>query len=215
MRSRTRRSGTRSSRRARRAAAVVLPDSTRSGYRRHHRAPRDWRRSLPQAAASARLGSVALELTDTQARRLRLRSHLLQGSDLAPADVVRRAVALQGQDLPAVLRAVAVRSRPGTTVQDVRDAFDSGELVRGWPMRGTLFATTPAHLAALLRFTAERPAPRRRGEGRNSAWMTLCCAAAERPCGRHWANGRCGGQRFWSCGPGRGLRRLTAAATTC
>ncbi|WP_186764140.1 DNA glycosylase AlkZ-like family protein [Arthrobacter yangruifuii] len=110
---------------------------------------------------------MALELTDAQARRLRLRSHLLLGSDLAPADVVRRAVALQGQDLPAVLRAVAVRSRPGTTVQDVRDAFDSGELVRGWPMRGTLFATTPAHLAALLRFTAERTraaAARRRTE---------------------------------------------------
>ncbi|MDN3903036.1 winged helix DNA-binding domain-containing protein [Arthrobacter sp. YD2] len=99
---------------------------------------------------------MAQNLTDAQARRLRLRSHLLTGSDLAPAEAVRRAVGLQGQDLPAVLRAIAIRSRPGTTVQDVRDAFDSGDLVRGWPMRGTLFATTPGHLAALLHFTAER-----------------------------------------------------------
>nr|WP_304661438.1 winged helix DNA-binding domain-containing protein [Arthrobacter sp. zg-Y238] len=98
---------------------------------------------------------------------MRRSSQLLGGSDLSPADVVRRAVALQGQDLPAVLRAIAVRSRPGTTVQDVRDAFDRGELVRGWPMRGTLFATTPEHLAALLSFTAERirnMAARRRAE---------------------------------------------------
>ena len=99
---------------------------------------------------------AGLDLTDEQARRIRLRSHLLQHSDLAPVEVVRRAVALQGQDLPAVLRAIALRSRPGTSVQDVRDAFDRGELVRSWPMRGTLFATTPQHLGALLHFTAER-----------------------------------------------------------
>lgn len=65
-------------------------------------------------------------------------------------------VALQGQDLPAVLRAIAIRSRPGTTVDDVRAAFDSGELLRGWTQRGTLFATTPRDLAALMSLTAER-----------------------------------------------------------
>ena len=87
---------------------------------------------------------------------MRWHAQLLGGSDLSPADVVDRAVALQGQDLPAVLRAIALRSGPGTTLQDVRAAFDNGSLVRGWPMRGTLFATTPEHLAALLFFTAER-----------------------------------------------------------
>ncbi len=87
---------------------------------------------------------------------MRWRAQLLDGSDLGPADVVNRAVALQGQDLPAVLRAVALRSRPGTTVSDVRAAFDSGVLVRSWPMRGTLFVTTPEHLAVLLSFTGER-----------------------------------------------------------
>ncbi|WAP51937.1 winged helix DNA-binding domain-containing protein [Arthrobacter sp. ATA002] len=87
---------------------------------------------------------------------MRVHAQLLGGSDLLPADVVNRAVALQGQDLPAVLRAVALRSRPGTTVPDVRAAFDDGGLVRSWPMRGTLFVTTPEHLATLLFFTAER-----------------------------------------------------------
>jgi hypothetical protein len=110
---------------------------------------------------------VPLDLTATAARRMRWRAQLLAGSDLDPATVVRRAVALQGQDLPAVLRAIAIRSRPGTTVAEVRAAFDAGVLVRSWPMRGTLFATTPEHLAALLHFTAERTqraAARRRAQ---------------------------------------------------
>ncbi|MCW4384197.1 winged helix DNA-binding domain-containing protein [Salinibacterium sp. SYSU T00001] len=99
---------------------------------------------------------MIVELSPADARRMRLRAHLLDGSALDPAQVVQRAVALQGQDLPAVLRAIAIRSRPGTSVQNVRAAFDRGELVRSWPMRGTLFATTPSHLAALLHFTADR-----------------------------------------------------------
>lgn len=89
-------------------------------------------------------------------RRQRLRNQLLDGSDLAPVDVVEQAVAFQGQDLSAVVRAIALRSRRGTGVADVLRAFDEGRLVRSWPMRGTLFATTPAYLAALLHFTAER-----------------------------------------------------------
>lgn len=107
--------------------------------------------------------SGTTELSPDAARRLRLRTQGLQLPDEAagspgpsPVDVVRRMVALQGQDLPAVLRAIAVRSRPGTTIEDVRAAFDAGELVRGWTQRGTLFATTPGDLAALLSLTAER-----------------------------------------------------------
>ncbi|WP_221584905.1 winged helix DNA-binding domain-containing protein [Microbacterium sp. G2-8] len=90
------------------------------------------------------------------ALRFRWHAHLLGGSELSPAQVVDRAVALQGQDLPAVLRAIALRSAPGTTIDDVRAAFDRGEIVRSWPLRGTLFATTPAHLAELLALTSER-----------------------------------------------------------
>jgi len=105
-------------------------------------------------------------LTADEARRARHSAQLLGGSDLSPAAVVDRAVALQGQDLPAVLRAIALRSAPGTTVDDVRAAFDAGSLVRSWSMRGTLFATTPARLRALLGHTAgrtHRAAARRRG----------------------------------------------------
>jgi len=99
---------------------------------------------------------MTIQLSVRDARRMRWQSQLLGGSDLGPADVVNRAVALQGQNLPAVLRALALRSRPGTSAADVRAAFNSGALVRSWPMRGTLFATTPEHLGTLLWFTAER-----------------------------------------------------------
>lgn len=95
-------------------------------------------------------------LTSMHARRIRWSNHLLGGSDLSPTQVVDRAVALQGQDLPAVLRAIAMRSRPGTTIDDVRAAFDRGELVRSWPARGTLFATTPSRLRSVRALTADR-----------------------------------------------------------
>ncbi|MBL0886030.1 winged helix DNA-binding domain-containing protein [Myceligenerans indicum] len=96
-------------------------------------------------------------ISSDTARRLRLRAQrLVPRGDLSPVDVVQHMVALQGQDLPAVLRAIVVRSRPGTTLDDVRAAFDSGRLVRGWTQRGTLFATTPSDLTALLSLTAER-----------------------------------------------------------
>lgn len=96
-------------------------------------------------------------LTRTEARRARLAAHGF-GADRTPVEAMRAAVAMQGQDLPAVLRAIAVRSAPGTALADVRAAFDRGELVRSWAMRGTLFATTPADLAVLHAHTGERMA---------------------------------------------------------
>jgi len=97
-----------------------------------------------------------IELSSEEARRLRARAHLIGGSSLSPAQVVERAVALQGQDLGAVMRAIALRSAPGTTLDDVRAAFHAGQIVRGWPMRGTVFATTLRDLAALHVHTRDR-----------------------------------------------------------
>lgn len=101
-----------------------------------------------------------------QVRRMRLAAHgLVPPLGLGPGATVARAVALQGQDLPAALRATGLRA--GQDVDGVRAAFDRGELVRSWPMRGTLFVTTPDWLAGLLQLTGERTArqmARRRGE---------------------------------------------------
>jgi hypothetical protein len=104
-----------------------------------------------------------LELTTAEARRMRLVAQGLApagreggAADRTPVEVVRRMVAMQGQDLPQVLRAIAIRSAPGTTLADVRAAFDRGELVRSWAMRGTLFVSTPADLAVLHGAVATR-----------------------------------------------------------
>ncbi len=98
------------------------------------------------------------------------------GSRRSPLEAVRHAVALQGQDLPAVLRAIAVRSTPGTTLDDVRAAFDEG-LVRSWAMRGTLFVAAADDLAVLHAATAERM---RRQERRMCEARGIDIATAER-----------------------------------
>ncbi|MEV7527746.1 winged helix DNA-binding domain-containing protein [Agrococcus sediminis] len=98
-------------------------------------------------------------LTAAQARRMRIAAQEVRGSQRAPADAVRRMVAMQGQDLPQVLRAIAIRSAPGTGLAEVRAAFDAGELVRSWAMRGTLFVATPDDLAVLHAATVDRLRP--------------------------------------------------------
>jgi hypothetical protein len=68
----------------------------------------------------------------------RLHHQLLTGSTTrSPAAVVRTLLAVQGQDYLASLWAVAVRT-PGATEHAVEESLERRELVRTWPMRGTL-----------------------------------------------------------------------------
>ena len=53
------------------------------------------------------------------------------------AAAVRRLGALQAQDYPGALTSVALRT-VGRLRKDVEAALDAGEVVRSWPMRGTL-----------------------------------------------------------------------------
>lgn len=95
------------------------------------------------------------KLTLPGLRRLRLLSQGF-GRDGAKLDaVIDRLFAFQGQDLPAVLWAIGVRA-PGSTIGDVRALFDRGEVVRGWPFRGTLFAIAAADLPWVRELTGER-----------------------------------------------------------
>ena len=55
----------------------------------------------------------------------------------SPADAVRRLGAMQAQDYHAALWAVGLRTQ-GATLAQVEDAIQRGEIVRTWPMRGTL-----------------------------------------------------------------------------
>jgi hypothetical protein len=87
---------------------------------------------------------------------LRLAAQRIGARDLAtPGDVVRWMLAIQGQDLPGAKWSVGLRS-PDSTETAVEAACDSGEIVRSWPMRGTLHLVPGEDLGWLLRLTSAR-----------------------------------------------------------
>ena len=89
-------------------------------------------------------------------RQLRLAAQCLEGSEFQrPVDVVRWMLAMQGQDLPGAKWSVGLRA-PGSTLADVDAAFDSGQIIRSWPMRGTLHVVAAQDIGWMLGVTAER-----------------------------------------------------------
>ena len=94
--------------------------------------------------------------TAAQAARLRIQCQSLVGDGHASIHAAAvHMLAMQGQDFAAVQWALGARV-PGSTQQDVVDAFSSGKLVRGWPMRGTLYALPADVLPWFLELTTER-----------------------------------------------------------
>lgn len=74
-----------------------------------------------------------------------------------PARVLEHLGPMQGQELPGVTSSIALRlTAPDTTA--VRDAFTDGSIVRGYPMRATVFALAAG----------------------DAAWVTELCAAPQR-----------------------------------
>ena len=83
-----------------------------------------------------------------------------------PTQVVHRLAAVQGQDLPGALLSVALRTADGTRA-DVEAALDAGEIVRSWPMRGTLHLVAAEDLPWLIGLLGPRVlagAPARRAQ---------------------------------------------------
>lgn len=103
----------------------------------------------------------------TEIALLRLAAQRIIGPGFDTAgDVVRHLLAVQGQDLPGAMTSIALRTR---TVERslVVDAMNSGEIVRSWPMRGTLHVVPARDLGWMLALTAPRivkGATRRRAE---------------------------------------------------
>lgn len=94
-------------------------------------------------------------LTSEQAARLRTQAQSLVGTGHeSPTHVARHMLAMQGQDFNAVQWALGVRS-PGSTRADVHAAFDRGELVRSWPMRGTIHVVAAEDLGWMLDLAVE------------------------------------------------------------
>ncbi len=96
--------------------------------------------------------------THRQIARLRAQALGFVGSDPVgsdPASVVHHHLAMQGQDFRASRWAIGSRL-PGSTEADVFGAYDRGEIVRSWPMRGTVHVTTARDLPWMLDLMATR-----------------------------------------------------------
>ncbi|WP_110239702.1 winged helix DNA-binding domain-containing protein [Nocardioides gilvus] len=74
----------------------------------------------------------------TLARQRLVAQGLLTRPWATPAEAVRAFGAMQGQDLPGALASAALRTTSGSVDEVVAD-LDAGRLVRGYPMRGTVF----------------------------------------------------------------------------
>lgn len=68
---------------------------------------------------------------------------------------MRWLTALQGQDFSGALWSIGLRA-PGATRDDVMACFNRGEIVRSWPMRGTLHVTAAEDLGWILGLTGGR-----------------------------------------------------------
>lgn len=120
-------------------------------------------------------------VTEAELLRLRMRSQGLEaggadesedagaayGDQSGPAriaDTARRMLAVQGQDWRSSQWALGVRT-PGTAVEDVREAYRSGLIVRSWPMRGTVHVVAAEDIGWMQQATNHRVlagAPKRR-----------------------------------------------------
>jgi len=86
----------------------------------------------------------------------RLRSHRLSAPASTIAAAADHMLATQAQEFWGGRWALAARTRGAPSVRDVDAAFDRGEIVRSWTMRGTIHVIPSRDLAWVLSLTAER-----------------------------------------------------------
>jgi hypothetical protein len=87
---------------------------------------------------------------------LRLAAQLITlGERATPGRIVRTLLAMQGQDLPGARWSVGLRGR-GLTDHEVGAAFDAGDIIRSWPMRGTLHVVPAEDIGWMLELMAPR-----------------------------------------------------------
>jgi hypothetical protein len=94
--------------------------------------------------------------TSTQIVRSRLANQLLGPTRAqTPRAVVQALAALQAQDYQSALWAIGLRTR-GATLAEVERAFATREIVRSWPLRGTLQIVLAEDLPWMLALTSAR-----------------------------------------------------------
>jgi hypothetical protein len=87
---------------------------------------------------------------------LRLAAQRIAGDGFGSAvDAARWMTATQAQDYAGALTSVALRTRARTRA-DVETAINAGQIVRSWPMRGTLHFVAAEDLGWMLNLTADR-----------------------------------------------------------
>jgi len=106
--------------------------------------------------AGAGSGAGAAKAAAREVLRLRLEAQgVAPARDVTVTEVVERLLAMQAQDFAQGSWAVGLRAQ-GSTRADLTAALDAGEIVRSWPMRGTLHFTRPDDLRWMLDLTAPR-----------------------------------------------------------
>lgn len=96
-------------------------------------------------------------MTNRSIAHARLRNSRLVGDPFgAPLDVVRWFGAVQSQDIPGAMWAVAQRMPPATTLADVEAALDAGMVVRTHVLRPTWHFVAPDELRWLEALTGPR-----------------------------------------------------------
>ncbi|MBN1091890.1 AlkZ family DNA glycosylase [Blastococcus sp. TML/M2B] len=119
--------------------------------------------------------------TPSEIGLLRLVAQRLAGPRAeGPVGAVRRLLAAQGQDQPGALTSVALRTAERSRAAVVA-ALDRGEIVRSWPMRGTLHLTAAEDLHWMLELMGGRAlagaAKRRAGLGLGDDDAARACEA--------------------------------------
>lgn len=109
--------------------------------------------------------SVSLDRRSRGRGRL-LAQGLITRPFATPGDAVRAFGAMQGQELPGALASAALRTQEGSIGAVIAD-LDAGRIVRGYPMRGTLFLMAAEDLlwvSALCNPGTLKAARKRRGQ---------------------------------------------------
>ncbi|WP_052462511.1 winged helix DNA-binding domain-containing protein [Nigerium massiliense] len=101
-----------------------------------------------------------MDLTSARGRRMLAELRLVAQGVIdrpfaRPVDAARHLVCAQGQHVPGVLAALALRARR-PTIDDVFADFAAGRLVRSYPMRQTVFAVAAEDVAWLTDLTGPR-----------------------------------------------------------
>jgi hypothetical protein len=123
---------------------------------RAQRVPRRAARPAPSCVDTDPVHSTPFTLERRRLTALRLVSqHIGMGGLMTPGDVVRWMLAMQAQDLPGAKWSVGLRAHR-TSEASVDAAFHSAEVVRSWPMRGTLHLVPAGDLGWMLELTAPR-----------------------------------------------------------